>query len=201
MQPGWWGRVPWRRRRVLRIGTALLLLVCAAVLELRGVDTSAVIAVSRDLPAGHRLADADLTVHPLDRGLVPDGVVTDTAVVLGTRLTAPVRRGEVLTDARLADAGGNADSRRVVPIPLADPAMGALLKPGDVVDLVVSADPGDGSDPAPHPQTLARAVEVVEVPPGRVGGSATVLVGVPTQEAARVAAIAGSTPVAILVHG
>ena len=229
VRPGWWDRVPWRRRRLLRVGAALALLAGAGLLELRGEDSSTVIVVSRDLPGGHRLGDDDLTVRTLDPALSPDGAATDTDTVIGIRLTAPVRRGEILTDARLAGSGTGADSRRVVPVPLADPAVGALLAPGDVVDLVVSVDPdpgdprltgtgpadrgvvdrpgggagGNGSPPAPGPwaRTIARAVEVVEVPPGRVAGSATVLISVPTDEAAQVAAIAGVTPVAILVHG
>ena len=65
MRPGWWDRVPWRRRRLLRVGAALALLAGAGLLELRGEDSSTVIVVSRDLPGGHRLGDDDLTVRTL----------------------------------------------------------------------------------------------------------------------------------------
>ncbi|MDV8001119.1 hypothetical protein [Rhodococcus sp. IEGM 1408] len=85
---------------------------------------------------------------------------------------------------------------RVVPIPLADPAVAELLKPGDLVDLVGTADP---TSPA-GPPIVARAARVRDTPAGR-GGNRTILVEVPESDAARLAATAAGTPLAVLVYG
>lgn len=100
------------------------------------------------------------------------------------------------------DPGGRARSPdhhnrfRVVPIPLADPAVAELLEPGDLVDLVGTADP---ASPA-GPQIVARAARVRDAPAGR-GGNRTILVEVPEAEAARLGATAAVTPLAVLVYG
>lgn len=85
---------------------------------------------------------------------------------------------------------------RVVPIPLADPAVAELLQPGDLVDLVGTADP---ASPA-GPQVVARGARVRDTPAGR-GGSRSILVEVPEADAARLAATAAGTPLAVLVYG
>ena len=51
---------------------------------------------------------------------------------------------------------------RVVPVPLADPAVADLLHPGDLVDLVGPADPDSPAGPA----VVARAATIAT--PGRV---------------------------------
>lgn len=85
---------------------------------------------------------------------------------------------------------------RVVPVPLADPAVADLLHPGDLVDLVGPADPDSPTGPA----VVARAVRVRDTPAGRVG-SRSILVEVPESDAARLASTAAGTPLAVLVHG
>ncbi|MET3861309.1 hypothetical protein ABIE38_002242 [Dietzia sp. 2505] len=85
---------------------------------------------------------------------------------------------------------------RVVPVPLADPAVADLLQPGDLVDLVGTADPDSFAAPA----VVARAARVRDTPAGRVG-SRSILVEVPESDAARLASTAAGTPLAVLVHG
>ena len=115
-------------------------------------------------------------------------------------------------------ADGHADATapvRVVPIPLADPAVADLLQPGDLVDLVATdpADidppgtghPGpaaapDAGPPAPGPHVVARAARVRDIPTGRPG-TGSVLVEVPEDRAAHLAATAATTPLAVVVHG
>lgn len=86
---------------------------------------------------------------------------------------------------------------RVVPVPLTDPAVAELLRPGDLVDLVSAAD--ISPDPAVD-MLVARAARVREIHGGRPG-SGSILVEVPQPEAARIAAIAAGTPLAVIVHG
>lgn len=103
---------------------------------------------------------------------------------------------------------------RVVPVPLADPAVADLLTPGDLVDLVGTAAPdtSDAPDPftypgsdaedslPPEPTVVAHAVRVRDTPTGR-SGNRSILVEVAEPDAARLAAIAAGTPLAVLVHG
>lgn len=99
-----------------------------------------------------------------------------------------------------AGADGTDDTRgdvRVVPVPLADPAVAELLRPGDLVDLVSAAE--ISPDPAID-MLVARAARVRDIPAGRPG-SRSILVEVPQAEAARIAAIAAGTPLAVIVHG
>lgn len=86
---------------------------------------------------------------------------------------------------------------RVVPVPLADPAVAELLRPGDLVDLVSAAE--ISPDPAID-MLVARAARVREIHGGRPGAG-SILVEVPQPEAARIAAIAAGTPLAVIVHG
>ena len=101
-----------------------------------------------------------------------------------------------------SDEGVGGDDRpiRGVPVPLADPALAELLQPGDLVDLVGTADTGPAGDPGAVPVLVARAVRVRNTPDTR-GGGRTILVEVPVADAARVAATAAGTPLAVPVHG
>lgn len=90
---------------------------------------------------------------------------------------------------------------RVVPVPLADPAVADLLRPGDLVDLIATADvPTGGSTPGAAPALVAHAARVRDAPEGR-GGGRSLLVEVPEVDAARLAAMAAVTPLAVVVHG
>lgn len=95
---------------------------------------------------------------------------------------------------------------RVVPVPLADPAVADLLRPGDLVDLVATVDltpeRAHGHAPGHAPALVAHAVRVRDAPApaGRSGGR-TLLVEVPEADAAHLAATAAGTPLAVVVHG
>ena len=211
----------WRRRRTARIALAALLLLAAPFAGASGrARTTPVVAVNADLSSGHVLTAAEVTTVDLPPGATPDGALLTAAEAIGTRLSGPVRRGEALTDARVTGRPGDPNrdpARRVVPVPLADPAVAGLLHPGDVVDLVAPVDvatptptnpgtPATPADPArpPGPDVITpvtRDAEVVEVPPGKPGGARTVLVAVGEADATRLAATAVGTPLAVLVHG
>ena len=105
----------------------------------------------------------------------------------------------VRADAGGADGFGTVTSRdpvRVVPVPLADPAVADLLHPGDLVDLVDTAEFAPGQ----APELVTHGARVRDVPAGRTGGR-SLLVEVPEADAARLAAIAAGIPLAIVIHG
>lgn len=192
----------WRGRRGARIALAAALLLAAPFagkLAAGAADSTEAFAVASDLSAGHVVTADDLDTVTVPAGLVPDGAVSTPDHAIGARLTGAVRRGELLTDAGLSGRPGHPDTRgalRVVPVPLADPAVADLLDTGDLVDLVGPADPGSPTGPEP----VARAAVVRDVPAGRAGHR-SILVEVPESDAARLAATAAGTPLAVLVHG
>ncbi len=149
------------RRRVLarRRLLAAALLGIAVLAALRAVvppppATTAVVTAAADLPAGTLLARGDLDVRRLPPAAVPDGAVRPDAA-RGRTLASPVRRGEALTDARLAGPGLAAGypGRVAVPVRVPDPAVARLLRVGDEVE-VLAVDPGGGE---------ARTVAVARV--------------------------------------
>lgn len=155
------------RRRLL---AALLTAVAvAAGLHAAAAPPPATVAVAvaaRDLPAGTLLAPGDLRSVGFAPGSVPAGVSRDAA---GRTLAAPLRAGEPVTDVRLVGPAltEGYPGLSAVPVRLPDPAMAALLRVGDHVDLV-SADPQGG--PA---GVVARDVPVLALPaPGSGTGVA-----------------------------
>lgn len=98
---------------------------------------------SRDLPAGAVLGADDLEVRRVPPESRPDGLVP-AAEARGRTLAAPVRRGEALTDARLAGPGLAAayPGRVAVPVRIPDPAVVDLLRVGDEVEVLAVGDAG-----------------------------------------------------------
>lgn len=123
---------------------------------------------ARDLPAGHALAAADLTAAQVSPEIVPDGHLAKTessGLWIGRQVSGPVRRGEVMTDSALLGEElliGSAPGSQAVPLRLADAATVQLLRQGQLVNVVLSANLGlDG--PASN-EVLARAVPVLWTP-------------------------------------
>ena len=196
MQPHWPDRLATlarsrrrggRRSRVLRRASAALLLIAAGVLAVAGQRTApvgeAVATVARDLSIGATLTASDVaTVHLTDP---PDGALTPGRAV-GAVLAGPVRRGEVLTDARLVPAGGPRPGagRIAVPIRPADPATVELLSAGMHVAVLSVDDDGRAT-------VLAADAVVLSLPPPSKSepGKRLVVLAVPLAAADRVTAI------------
>ena len=121
-------------------------LAAAAVATSLGVlapapaETITVLSAVRDLSGGSLLTAADLRPLAVPLEAVPTGVLT--AAPLGRLLAGPVRRGEILTDARLVGTGllrGQSAGLRAVSLRNADPATAAVVRPGDHVDVLAAA--------------------------------------------------------------
>jgi pilus assembly protein CpaB len=161
--------------------------------------TVAVLTAARDLAAGAVLGPDDLVAAAVPRGLVPEGALTDLATAAGRLVAGPVRRGEPLTDVRLLGAGLLPPGDRVaVPVRLAEPASGALVRAGDTVD-VLSAAPEGG----PAAQVVASSLDVLAVPDlsDAAGEGALVVVAATRATAARLAAAAVTGRLSVAVHG
>lgn len=188
---------PGARRAVLRRRRSLSAL-CAAGAVFTGLQvvappeaaTVAVLAAARDLPSGRVLGADDVRTIRLPPDTAPEGH-QPASRVLGRTLASPMRRGEVLTDARLVQGSLLAGYPGLVAVPVRIPDAGsvALLEVGDRVD-VLAADPrGD----TPAEVTLARA-PVLALPqpdPGTAAGTgasgALVVLGASAAAARRLA--------------
>ena len=161
-----------------------------------------VLRAARDLPAGTALAAGDVVQVELPSAAVPDGALTAAPDALGRLLAAPLRRGEPLTDVRLAGTGllGAADEGLLaVPVRLADAASAALLHAGDRVDVLAA---GSGAAAAPAAQVVAASAEVLAVPAAvhDSGEGALVVLAATPQVAARLAAAAVSSRLSVALR-
>ena|SRR5690625_2703726 len=198
-------RPDWSRTVRARRLTAAALVMLAGVAALRpdpDGERVTVVVTGRDLRPGVTLTTDDIDTQTWLSTRVPDGAQTDPAAVAGATLAGPARRGEILTDVRLvgsrlavAAAGPQA---RMVAIHPADPAVIALLRPGDVVDVLAA------TESQTTPTVLAGDAVVVSVSTAetRHGGDddRVVLVALPAAAATTVAAAALAAPVALTLH-
>ena len=137
------------RRAVLR-RRRLLSALCVGGAVLVGLETAApappptvlVLTAARDLPAGTVLEGADLVPVEFRPDSVPDGRPARAAAV-GRTLTAPLRRGEPVTDVRLVGPSllRGYPGLVAVPVRLPDAGMAGLLRVGDRIDLVSAERP------------------------------------------------------------
>jgi len=187
-----------RRARNLRRALAAGLLITAGVLALSdrpgqqpGVH---VLAVVRDLGSGSTLRSSDVTALAVAQA--PDGALRITSEAVGRLLSAPVRKGEVLTDVRVrlvSGAGPDPGPGRVaVPIRPADPGTVELLTPG--VHVAVLAVPESGSA-----TVLAADAVVLSIPPPSKSDPSRrlVVLAVPTPAADRITATAATGTLAL----
>lgn len=213
-----------------RLVAALLLAAAAgvAVHTARPTPPAAplLLAAAADLPAGHVLAAADLVHVPVPAAVAPAGALgpADDAAALGARLTAAVRSGELLTDARLGGPGllvGAPAGTVALAVPVGG-ATGALVRAGDAVDVLAPPaapawDAGASVDgvaaAADAAVVVARGAVVLDVPAGAgdTGGTGllpagggppgVVVLAVARGEAAAVAAVTatGGSPVLALL--
>lgn len=189
----------WRRTVALRRAVAAVLAaggVALLVLPAAGRDAVAVTVAARDLPAGTTLTADDLRPARFPADLVPAGALP--APTPGGILAAPVRAGEPITDARLAGPGplpAGSGRTAAVPVRLADAGVGALLVPGHRVDVVTLGPRAD------EPRVLASDAVVLAVPAADRGERGRlVLLALPREAAARVAAAALSAEVTVTLR-
>lgn len=149
-------------RRIAAGALVILAAIAALQPDSSQAHSKAVIAV-HDLTAGQLLGANDVRVEQRYAATLPDGTHTEITDVIGTTLTSPVRRGEILTDARilgsrLAGLAAGPDAR-IVPLHLADAGLTDLIRPGDVVD-VLGVPEGSTDN---NPRVLAHHALVVLV--------------------------------------
>ena len=156
---GWLGR----NRRL-----ALALLLCAAAaitvhqLTPAPVYTVTALAAARDIPAGAAMSPADLASVQVPPGMMASGFLKESGEAAGKQLAAPLRKGQLLTDAQLLGPGllaGTPPGSAAVPLRMADPSSIQLVSPGQLVNVVLTS--ANGFDQQDPPEVLASGVPVL----------------------------------------
>jgi Flp pilus assembly protein CpaB len=187
---------------------AVVLLLAARILVPGVVDsvrgTAPALTAARALPAGHLIAESDLTLAHVGAGLIPAGVLTDPAAAIGQRAATALPAGMPLTPELLAGPGPLAQAPPgavVVPVRLSDRAAAALLAAGDRIDVLASA--GAAADGRIVPaQKLAAAALVLSVPDqAETSDPGLVLLALTEAEAALVGGAASWSVLSAVVVG
>lgn len=157
-----------RRHRRLIAATCTAVAVALAITATtpRTPPTVNVVTATHDLVAGTTLRAADLTSVALPRADVPVGALTNPADIVGRSLAGGLRRGEPITDVRLAGGPLGVPTPGLVaaPVRFADAQAAELLQPGQHVD-VLAASTATGTDQAPQAASVVAAdVSVVAIP-------------------------------------
>jgi Flp pilus assembly protein CpaB len=168
--------------------------------------SSPTVVSAHDIAAGSVLSAADVRIESVPDGVRAVGSLATTAAVQGHVLAGAARAGEPITDARLVSLSPNVPTpgdpgRSIVPIRVADPAVGDLLHPGTRVDVITAGDGGH--------QVLADLATVTAVTNPTAGSLPTgderdkgrlVLLELPADAAAKVAAASLGGPVAVTLR-
>jgi pilus assembly protein CpaB len=149
----------WHRRKLAVLAAVATVLTGLAAVAPPVPPTTPVVRTRTALAGGVVLAADDLEVVDLPQSDLPDRAVAGLDDLVGRRLAAPVSRHQVLTAAALVSVDGAVGVGHVLaPVRLADADVVALLRPGDLVDVIASASDGGATS------TVARSVRVVTVP-------------------------------------
>ncbi len=202
VRPDWSHTVAARRALA---GVLVILAAAAAWRDDPRADHTDVVVTTRDLSPGTELTGEDVVLETRTASTIPDGSSVDIDSVVGATLAGPARRGEVVTDVRLlgprlAESAAGPDAR-IVPLPLADPALVDLVRPGDVVDIVAAPA---STDAATEARLIATDAVVVLVSAKENGvaasGGRVVLVALPAAAAKTVAGAALVQTVTLTLH-
>jgi pilus assembly protein CpaB len=160
------GRLGGWLNRNRRLAVALLLCAAAGItvhqLTPAPAHTVPALAAARDLPAGAALGATDVTAVNVPPSALSTGTFTDAAEVSGKQLAAPLRKGQLFTDAQLVGPGlltGAPPGSAAVPLRMADPTSIQLVSPGQLVNVVLTS--GLGYEQKSASKVLAAAVPVL----------------------------------------
>jgi Flp pilus assembly protein CpaB len=165
--------VSWHRRKLAVLAALAAVLTGLAATTSDGPPTLTVVRASGELAGGTLLDASDLELTSVLVRDAPEGAVGTIEDLVGQRLAAPVAEGQVLTPLALVAAGADVTRGRVVaPLRLADADLVALLRAGDLVDVIAAGDQSaeavsnSGETPAEPlgARVVAQAVRVVTVP-------------------------------------
>lgn len=196
-------RPGWVRSVVIRRTAAVGLIVLAVAFTLsdhRSQAAQSVVVAAHDLLPGQNLTASDLGIRRIPGPTAPSGALRLSADGVGRTVASAVRAGEVITDVRLLSPRlpvslTGRDDARLVPVRLADDAVAALLREGDVVDVL-----GETSDVLAHNAVVALGQGRRPTSVTSAAASHPVLLAMGSTQAQRVAAAGLSSALTVVLH-
>ncbi len=147
------------------------MLVAISVLAgLRALTTASaegvpVLVATRTIAGGSPVTESDVAVVNVAPDLVPDGAAGEPGAVVGRTVVVDVPARAVLSRAVLLDGAPQARAGMVaLPVRFSEAAAVALLRVGEVVDVLGPAAGGSGYE------VVAAGVRVLAIPRGGSGG-------------------------------
>lgn len=189
----------WHRRKLAVLAAVATVLTGISAAAPEGPAMITVVKARSQLPGGTVVSAADLVLDRVAAADVPEGALTDPDGLIGKTLAAPVAENQMLTPLTALAARTSVSPGHVIaPLRLADAALGALLKPGDVVDVIAA---NNDAQQAVVVAAGARVVTIPDPPDERAGPSpdgALVLIEVDAQTASAVAQAAASATLSVI---
>lgn len=200
--PGWSDRLPQGRRQrrpALTVAGALLVLLCgiaSVALASGGEHRLAVLALARDVPAGHVLSGEDLRVAHVSGDGVSALSATGRGALIGQTLTASLPVGTLLNASMLSSIPVPAAGLQLVAVAVKPGGVPAEATAGRDVTLIRVSTPGPpGGQPAS--QVLVARARLVSVRTEPASGLSVLSVQVPTASGVAVAQASASGAVAV----
>lgn len=201
------------RSATLRKIVALVLIVAAVGVALhdRLQQHDTVLVYSKDISAGSRITNADVSIIRVPADMAPHDHLSTPDAAVGNIVVTSRSHGSMVSLADFVDSAlisqnmtnttqeDSGVQNHMVPITLADPTLAGLLRPGDTITIVTATDENT------KPQIIAAGGKVVfaatknsDLPDATPG---TILVSLAAESAATVAAASLSLPLAVVVTG
>jgi pilus assembly protein CpaB len=189
--------VRWHRRKLAVLAALAAVLTGLAATASEGPPTLTVVRAAGKLAGGTLLDASDLELSRVVERDAPEGAIQAIDELVGRRLAGPVAEGQILTPLALAASAADATRGRVVaPLRLADADLAALLRAGDLVDVIAA------NDQTADASVIAQVVRVVSVPEPMDGAEAVtgalVLVEVTPETARALAQAAVSASLTVI---
>jgi len=189
--------VSWHRRKLAVVAAIAAVLTGVSAVNPEGPPTLRVLRATSQLAGGAVVNSSDLEVTEVVRGAEPVGALSDPDEVIGRRLAAPVAEGQMFTALTLVSVRTALPGGRVVaPLRLADADLAGLLRPGEIVDVVMA------DSQSAKASVVASGVRVVTIPAvaeqDQAQSGALVLVEVDSAQAAVLARAAVSGTLTVI---
>jgi pilus assembly protein CpaB len=188
----------WLRMRRRPVSAALItfaLVLGASNVVGRHERVVDVLVARHDIASGQVLTASDLDLIPYPSRHAPATAVSSVESLLGRVVIGPVAQREVITTTRVVSA--RSSEGLAVPVRLADAGMAALLRPGDIIDVLASA--ASAGTPA---AVVADRLRVVTVPTANASGLGQGGLIVVSADARRAAMLAGAAEshLTVVIH-
>jgi pilus assembly protein CpaB len=189
----------WHRRKLAVLAALAAVLTGISAAAPDGPAMITVVKARSQLPGGTVVSAADLVLDRVAASDIPEGALTDPDALIGKTLAAPVAENQILTPLTASVVRTSVSPGHVIaPLRLADTALRALIRPGDVVDVIAAYTQ---AEQAVVVAAGARVVTIPDLPDDRAGPSpdgALVLIDVDAQTASIVAQAAASSTLSVI---